>query len=189
MLGRGSLCMTKINRYLLIPCLFFISSLNYAHSASAQEIDIRVNATIEIFNERVKEGRAFLENSKGILVFPNIVKAGFFIGGEFGEGALLVNNKTVNYYRTTGASFGFQIGAQTKSVIIVFLDNDALKKFRKSPGWEAGVDGSIAIADIGAGGSFDTTNISDPIVAFAFGNKGLMFNVTLEGSKYSRIKK
>lgn len=176
-------------RLLLTILLFAISALSVAHSASKQEIDIRVNATIEIFNERVKEGREFLNNAKGVLVFPSIVKAGFFIGGEFGEGALRVKGETVDYYRTTGASFGFQIGAQTKSVIIVFLDNDALRKFRNSSGWEAGVDGSIALADLGAGGSFDTTNVSDPIVAFAFGNKGLMFNVTLEGSKYTRIKK
>ena len=180
--------MIRIKAYLAI-FLVAICALNVVHSASKQEIDIRVNATIEIFNERVKEGREFLNNAKGVLVFPNIVKAGFFIGGEFGEGALRVKGETVDYYRTTGASFGFQVGAQTKSVIIVFLDNDALRKFRNSSGWEAGVDGSIALADLGAGGSFDTTNVSDPIVAFAFGNKGLMFNVTLEGSKYTRIKK
>lgn len=177
----------KVNWLIILLCGYcFVST---SHAASADEIDIRVNATIDIFNERVKEGREFLANAKGILVFPNIVKAGFFIGGEFGEGALKINDETVSYYRTTGASFGFQIGAQTKSVIIVFLDNEALRKFRTSAGWEAGVDGSIAIADTGAGGSFDTTNLSDPIVAFAFGNKGLMFNVTLEGTKYTKIKK
>ena len=158
-------------------------------AASAKEIDIRVNATIEIFNERVKEGRDFLANAKGVLVFPNIVKAGFFIGGEFGEGALRVKNKNVNYYRTTGVSFGFQFGAQTKSVIIVFLDDEALRKFRNSSGWEVGVDGSIAIADAGAGGSIDSTNIADPIVAFVFGNKGLMIDVSLAGTKYSKINK
>ncbi len=160
-----------------------------SHAASADEIDIRVNAAIEIFNERVKEGKEFLESAKGVLVFPNIVKAGFFVGGEFGEGSLLMNNKHVDYYRTTGASFGLQFGAQTKSIIIVFLDDEALRKFRNSSGWQVGVDGSIAIADTGAGGSIDTTNISDPIIAFVFGNKGLMINVSLAGTKYTRINK
>ena len=173
----------------LVLILLFISALQFASAASKEEIEIRVDATIEVFNERVKEGRKFLQNAKGILVFPNIVKAGFIVGAEFGEGALRINGKTVDYYRTTGASFGLQVGAQTKSIIIVFLEQQALRKFRTSAGWEAGVDGSIALADIGAGGSIDTTNISDPIIAFAFGNKGLMLNLTLEGSKYTRIKK
>ncbi len=173
----------------LVLILLFISALQFTSAASKEEIEIRVDATIEVFNERVKEGRKFLQNAKGILVFPNIVKAGFIVGAEFGEGALRINGKTVDYYRTTGASFGLQVGAQTKSIIIVFLEQQALRKFRTSAGWEAGVDGSIALADIGAGGSIDTTNISDPIIAFAFGNKGLMLNLTLEGSKYTRIKK
>lgn len=181
--------MKKIIHSTLIIILLSTIIVSTANAASAEEIDIRVDAAIEIFNERVKEGREFLANAKGVLVFPNIVKAGFFLGGEFGEGALRINNKNINYYRTTGASFGFQFGAQTKSVIIVFLDDEALRNFRNSSGWEVGVDGSIAIADAGAGGSIDSTNISDPIVAFVFGNKGLMIDVSLAGTKYSKINK
>ena len=181
--------MKKIIDGTLIFILLGAMLIPSANAASAEEIDIRVDAAIEIFNERVKEGRDFLANAKGVLVFPNIVKAGFFLGGEFGEGALRIKNKNINYYRTTGASFGFQFGAQTKSVIIVFLDDEALRKFRNSSGWEVGVDGSIAIADAGAGGSIDSTNISDPIVAFVFGNKGLMIDVSLAGTKYSKVNK
>lgn len=182
--------MKKVYRQLfLVLVLFFIVCQQVAGAASKEEIEIRVNATVEVFNQRVKEGGQFLQNAKGILVFPNIVKAGFIIGAEFGEGALRINGKTVDYYRTTGASFGLQVGAQTKSIIIVFLEDEALRKFRNSAGWEAGVDGSIALVGTGAGGSIDSTNISDPIIAFAFGNKGLMLNLTLEGSKYTRIKK
>ncbi len=181
--------MKKITANILIIFLLSLTLLQSSYAASAEEIDIRVDAAIEIFNERVKEGRKFLADAKGVLVFPNIVKAGFFIGGEFGEGALRINNKNVNYYRTAGASFGFQFGAQTKAVIIVFLDDEALRKFRNSTGWEVGVDGSIAIADAGAGGSIDSTNISDPIIAFVFGNKGLMIDVSLAGTKYSKINK
>ena len=158
-------------------------------AASAEELEITVDATIDIFNERIKGGREFLERSKGVLVFPNIVKAGFIVGGEYGEGAMRIRGRTVDYYRTAGASFGFQFGAQTKSLILVFLEDDALNEFRNSAGWEAGVDGSIAVADIGTGGSIDTTNYSEPIIAFVFGNKGLMLNITLEGTKYTRIQK
>lgn len=182
--------MKKVYRQLfLVLIVLCTASQQHAGAAGKEEIEIRVNATIEVFNQRVKEGGQFLQNAKGILVFPNIVKAGFIIGAEFGEGALRINGKTVDYYRTTGASFGLQVGAQTKSIIIVFLEDEALRKFRNSAGWEAGVDGSIALVGTGAGGSIDSTNISDPIIAFAFGNKGLMLNLTLEGSKYTRIKK
>ncbi len=180
---------TCYRRILLILIILGITTPQIAGAASKEEIEIRVDATIDVFNQRVKEGREFLENAKGILVFPNIVKAGFIIGAEFGEGALRIKGKTVDYYRTTGASFGLQVGAQTKSIIIVFLEDEALRKFRTSAGWEAGVDGSIALVGTGTGGSIDSTNVSDPIIAFAFGNKGLMLNLTLEGSKYTRIKK
>jgi lipid-binding SYLF domain-containing protein len=181
--------MKKLTINILITFLLSLVLSQSVLAASAEEVDIRVDAAIEIFNERVKEGREFLANAKGVLVFPNIVKAGFFIGGEFGEGALRINNKHVDYYRTTSASFGFQFGAQTKSVIIVFLDDEALRNFTNSSGWEVGVDGSVAIADAGAGGSIDSTNIADPIVAFVFGNKGLMIDVSLAGTKYSKINK
>lgn len=182
--------MKKVYRQLFISLLLMFAMLpQIAGAASKQEIEIRVDATIDVFNQRVKEGHEFLRNAKGILVFPNIVKAGFIVGAEFGEGALRIKGKTVDYYRTTGASFGLQVGAQTKSIIIVFLEEEALRKFRTSSGWEAGVDGSIALVGTGAGGSIDSTNVSDPIIAFAFGNKGLMLNLTLEGSKYTRVKK
>ena len=182
--------MSKCYRQLLlILIILVVATPQIVAAASKEEIEIRVDATIDVFNQRVKEGREFLERAKGILVFPNIVKAGFIIGAEFGEGALRIKGKTVDYYRTTGASFGLQVGAQTKSIIIVFLEDEALRKFRTSAGWEAGVDGSIALVGTGTGGSIDSTNVSDPIIAFAFGNKGLMLNLTLEGSKYTRIKK
>ena len=109
------------------------------------------------------------------------------MGGEYGEGALRMGGKTVDYYNTAAASIGFQLGAQSKRVIIVFMENEALKKFRASQGWEAGVDGSVALVEMGTGGSIDTNNIKDPIIGFVFDNKGLMHNLTLEGSKYTKI--
>ena len=86
-------------------------------------------------------------------------------------------------------SFGFQFGAQAKTIILVFLDEEALKRFRASEGWKAGVDGSVALVTLGAGGDIDTTKIRDPIVGFVFGQKGLMYNLTLEGSKFTKLNK
>ena len=158
-----------------------------SYAASAKEINIRVDEALEQFGKEVSGGKEFLKNAKGVLVFPKVIKAGFGIGGEYGEGAMRIGGKTVDYYSTAAASIGFQIGAQSKRVLLVFMQDNALKQFRESSGWEAGVDGSVALVELGTGGSLDTTNIKDPIVGFVFGNKGLMYNLTLEGSKYTKI--
>jgi lipid-binding SYLF domain-containing protein len=160
-----------------------------SHAATAKEIDVSVDVALERFHTEIKGGKEFLKSAKGVLVFPKVYKAGFVVGGEYGEGALRIGGKTVEYYNTVAGSFGLQIGAQAKTIILVFMQQKALDSFRKSEGWEVGVDGSVAIITVGAGGSIDTTNIKDPIVAFAFGQKGLMLNLTLEGSKFTKIKK
>lgn len=176
----------------MAPLAVLVATLvspSLASAASASEINIKVNAALERFKSDVAGAKAFLDAAEGVLVFPNVIKAGFTIGGEYGEGALRIGGKTVEYYSTAAASIGFQIGAQSKTVILVFLDSDALSAFRHSSGWEIGIDGSVALIKIGAGGSIDTTNIKDPIVGFVFNNKGLMYNLTLEGSKITKIKR
>lgn len=157
------------------------------NAADKTEIDIKVKSTLSKFKNKIGGARTFLKKAEGVLVFPDVIKAGFGIGGEYGEGALLIKGKTVQYYSTAAASIGFQFGAQQKSVIIVFLQKKALDKFRKSDGWEAGVDGSVALIELGAGKAIDSTTHNKPIVGFIFGNKGLMYNLTLEGSKFSKI--
>jgi lipid-binding SYLF domain-containing protein len=160
-----------------------------AYAKTAKEIDVSVDVALENFYKTVKGGKAFLKSAKGVLVLPDVFKAGIGIGGEYGQGALRIGGKTVDYYSTAAGSVGFQFGAQKKTIILVFMQQEALKKFRASSGWEAGVDGSVALITIGAGGSIDTTNVKDPIVGFVLGQKGLMYNLTLEGSKYSKLDK
>jgi lipid-binding SYLF domain-containing protein len=130
-----------------------------------------------------------LAAASGVQVFPSVIKAGFGMGGEYGEGALRIGGKTVAYYNTAAAPIGFQIGAQSKSIVIVFMNSKALGDFRKSDGWKAGVDGSIAVVEWGAGEDINTVDIEDPVVGFVFSNKGLMYNLTLEGSKFTRLDK
>jgi len=173
-------------KFLFVLLILFVGA-GMAFAKSAKEIDIGVDVALEQFRNDIKGAPEFLASAKGVLVFPSVLKAGFGIGGEYGEGALRIGGKTVDYYSTAAASIGFQLGAQSKRVIIVFMQSDALKKFRESAGWEAGVDGSVALIELGTGGSIDTTNIQDPIVGFVFGNKGLMYNLTLEGSKFTKI--
>ena len=174
---------------LLFLSLLLIVGSSVAFAKTAQEIDVSVDVALDQFNKDIKGGEEFLKSAKGVLVLPNVTKAGFIIGGQYGEGALRIGGKTVDYYNTAGASWGFLAGAQSVRVIIVFMQEDALKKFQESKGWEAGVDGSVTLVNVGAAGTIDTTNIKDPIVGFVFGNKGLMADLSLTGSKYTKIER
>ena len=171
--------------------LLFMAILipSMAGAADAREIDVRADVAYEQFQKEVKGAKQFLAKANGYLVFPKVVKAGIGIGGEYGEGVLRIAGKAVAYYSTAAASIGLQLGVQKKSIIIVFLTNEALSKFRNSEGWEVGVDGSVALIKTGAAGSLETTTINDPIVAFVFGQKGLMYNLTLEGNKFTKLNK
>lgn len=174
---------------ILVSFLAFFAIARGAVAASAEEINTKVNGTLDEFKKQVPGGAEFLAKASGALVFPTITKAGLVIGGEFGEGALRVGGQTVDYYNIASASFGLQIGAQQYSIVMVFLNKEALQKFRDSKGWEAGVDGSVAVAEWGAGDDINTKTFEDPIVAFVFGNKGLMAGVSIEGSKITKIEK
>ncbi len=176
-------------RIIIIFLFIILASTSLGYAASSIEIDAKVDATIKDFYSKVGGGQALAKKAKGILVFPSVLKAGFWIGGQYGEGALRINGKTVNYYNIAGASFGFQFGAQSKSVILLFMTSEALSGFRNSAGWEAGIDGSVAIANLGGGGALDTNTLQQPIIGFVFSNKGLMVDVSLKGSKITKIDK
>ncbi len=156
---------------------------------SADKIDREVVKAIEVFRDEVNGSEVFLAQAAGYLVFPKVYKAGFVFGAETGEGALIVAGNTIDYYRTSAGSWGLQAGAQARSVVIAFMTEDSLSKFRNSTGWKVGVDGSIALVDVGVGKTIDTNNIKDPVVGFIYGSKGLMYNLTLEGSKFSKLDK
>lgn len=163
--------------------------IDSAFAASAREIDVSVDVALEKFEADVSGANQLLASAKGVLMFPKVIKAGFGFGGEYGEGAMRIGGKTVDYYNTIAGSFGLQFGAQAKTIMLVFLDEGALNQFRESKGWKAGVDGSVAVIAIGAGTSLDTTKLNNPIVGFVLDQKGLMYNLTLEGSKFSKINK
>ncbi|HKJ07534.1 MAG TPA: YSC84-related protein [Gammaproteobacteria bacterium] len=160
-----------------------------AQGASAKEINVRVDAALKQFQHQVNGADEFLKSAKGVLVFPGVIKAGFGIGGEYGEGALRIHGKSVGYYSIASASIGFQFGAQKKDIIMVFLQQKALDNFRHSSGWKVGVDGSVALVNVGAGTSLDSMKLDQPIVGFVVGQKGLMYNLTLEGSKITKLDK
>ncbi len=173
----------------LISCFAIIIFPLAANAASKEEIDINVEEALAKFSQESPAGQRLAERAVGMLVFPRVIKAGIGIGGEYGEGALLVNGQTVDYYNTASASIGFQLGAQVKSQIIMFMTEDALANFRNSDGWEAGVDGSVALVEFGAGGEVSSNSAQSPIIGFIFSNKGLMYNLTFEGSKMTKLNR
>lgn len=158
-----------------------------AKAGSAYDIDVGVDATLDRFFYNIRGARELAHKSVGILVFPSVVKAGFGFGGEYGEGALRVQGRTVDYYNTVSASVGFQLGIQERSVIIMFMTPEALDQFRRTAGWKVGADASVAVITVGVGGSIDTNKITSPVVGFILDPKGLMYNLTLEGTKITRI--
>lgn len=171
-------------------CLFLLGSLmlpTASQAKTAGQIDASVNAALERFMKRVKGSREFLQSAKGVLVFADVIKAGAGIGGEYGEGALRIRGKTAAYYSIGSASIGLQLGVQKKDIILVFLQDKALKDFRAREGWQVGVDGSVVIVDLGTQASIDSTKFNQPIVGFVSNQKGLMYNLTLEGSKITKL--
>ncbi len=175
----------RVIGFLVLSLLFFA---NVSYAKSAKEIDASVDTALELFQKEVFAAKDMLNKAKGVLVLPKVIKGGIGIGGEYGVGALRIDGKTVDYYNIIGGSFGFQLGGQLRNVYLVFMEERVLKDFQSSDGWRAGVDGSITLITVGADGSVDTTKTDQPILAFVLGQKGLMYNLTLEGAKFNKIR-
>ena len=163
-----------------------ISTIAHA-AATAKEIDASVDAAMDRFDKQVKDADEVVRNAKGLLVMPNVKKAGLIVGGEYGKGALIIEGKTVGYYKVVSGSVGFQLGVEAKDMIFAFMTDEVLNKFRTSKGWEAGIDGNVAVITVGGGGSASTRNVNEPIVGYVFDVKGLMGDISLKGAKFSKI--
>jgi lipid-binding SYLF domain-containing protein len=166
-----------------------VCAASRSEAASAIDIEAGVNATLDRFYREVGGAYDLGSRAAGMLVFPSVIKAGFGLGGEYGEGALRIRGRTAGYYNTVSASIGFQLGAQTRSVIIMFMTEQALARFNRTDGWKVGVDAGVTLVTVGASGSIDTNEINSPVIGFVLGETGLMYNLTLEGSKISRISR
>ena len=144
--------------------------------------------TLQRLYDSTPGSRELVGKAAGVLIFPSAISAGLFVGGEFGNGELRVNERFAGYYRTTTGSFGLQAGAQSRALVFLFMTQDALAKFRDSKGWSAGADASVAVLKVGANGAVDLNAASAPMLAFVMTNAGLMANLTLEGTKVTRIE-
>jgi lipid-binding SYLF domain-containing protein len=157
-------------------------------SDERRSIDADVDATMQRLYATVRGSQELVAKSRGVLVFPSVVQAGFVVGAQYGKGALRVGGSTVGYFSTTSASVGLQAGAQSKALVFLFMTQDALDKLRNSDGWAAGVDASVAVVKVGANGTIDTTTATAPVEAFVLTNAGLMADVSLAGTKVSPLK-
>jgi len=179
---------------LALACLAFILSpfaatTSHSRTKTAREINMEVNRALNVFTHQVRGGREILNSAKAVLIIPNVVKAGLGLGGEYGEGELRIGGKTVAYYNIAGGSTGFEIGAEKKDLILVFTQEEALRHFRASSDWTAGFDGGVTFIDAGREKYADTFTIKDPVVAFVFGERGLMVDASIEGVKFSKMHK
>jgi len=167
---------------------FFLSACS-VFETTATQIDLDADEALKIFTTDIDGSEIFLNQSAGYLVFPRALRAGLGVGAETGEGVLRIGGKTVDFFRITSGSLGLQAGAQARSIVICFMSENALNDFRSSSGWRVGVDGSVALIDVGAGKTIDSQNVRDPVVGFIFNSSGLMANLTLEGTRFTRISR
>ena len=180
----------QIKNYIKSLGLFFILFLTFSANTNAKsvsEIDASIESALDRFTTEIQGAQTYLDGARGILVIPKMIKAGLVLGMEYGEGALVVDNIKVQYYRAFSGSLGIQLGVGSKDLVILFYDDQAMDDFLYSSGWQVGVDGSVALLDMGAGGSLDSTEAQDPIVGFVFGHKGLIAGLSLEGTKFTKI--
>jgi lipid-binding SYLF domain-containing protein len=164
-----------------------VLTMQPAMAGSAAEIDKEVALALEKLYATSPAAVELSKVCKGILVFPDVVKAGLVVGGQYGEGALLVNGKTAGYFNTVAASYGLQAGAQTFGYAMFLMTDEALSYLEKSEGWEVGVGPSVVVMDEGMAKSLTTSTAKEDIYAFIFSQKGLMAGIGLQGSKITRI--
>ncbi|WP_423195999.1 MULTISPECIES: BPSL1445 family SYLF domain-containing lipoprotein [unclassified Cupriavidus] len=156
-------------------------------AAKRREIDAGATDTLNRLYSSVRGSQELGNRARGILVFPKLLSAGFVVGGEYGDGVLRSGGANRGYYRAISGSIGWQIGAQSKAFILMFMTQDAYQKFVNSSGWTVGADATVALATIGANGQLDTNTAQQPIVGFAMTNAGLMAGLSLEGTKISKL--
>ncbi len=164
-------------------------SSSMAMAKTGDEIDTHADMTLERFYKEVNGGKEIAKQAKALLIMSDVTKAGFILGGTYGQGALRVGGKTTGYYNLVAGSYGFTFGAEQMDIIIAFMTQKALDDFVRIDGWEVGVTGNVAFVNVGGGRRLDTTSLKDPVVAFVFSPEGLMVDASLTGAKFTKLNK
>jgi lipid-binding SYLF domain-containing protein len=181
-------------QFIIILCVFTMfavvsAGMDQAMAASAAEIDHNAQKALKKLYAKSTSAKDLSSRAKAILVFPDIIKGGFIVGGQYGEGALIKDGKVVAYYNTVSGSYGLQAGIQKYGYALFFMTDTTLAYLDKSDGWELGLTPNIVVVDVGAAGGISTTTGKSDIYAFFFDQKGLMAGIGLQGTKITKIKK
>ena len=152
-----------------------------------QAIDGNVDAALSRLYQQVNGSRELVNTARGVLIFPTVISAGFIVGAASGEGTLREGGKTTGYFRMTEGSVGLLAGAQSQAVFVLFMTPQALQQFKDSRGWTAGVDASVTVINVGANAAIDARTVQQPVVGFVMTNAGLMANLSLNGSRITRL--
>ncbi|MES2206209.1 MAG: YSC84-related protein [Pseudomonadota bacterium] len=171
----------------LSGCTTTLPNQNSSPRVDRNKIASDADSALSKLYENAPSARQLVRRAKGVLVFPSVLQAGFVVGGEYGKGVLRVGDVNEEYLQLVAGSVGWQWGAQSKAVIMLFMTQEALDKFRNSNGWEVGANATVAVATVGANGDIDTHTIQQPIIGFVTTNAGLMAGISLQGAKISKI--
>jgi len=164
-----------------------IPTSSLAQSSRASEIDRSATQALTTLYKSRPGAKALGDKAVAVLIFPNIVKGGFIIAGQFGDGALRRGGKTIAYYRSLAASYGFQAGAQAFGYVLFFMDEGSVEYLDRSGGWELGTEPSLVVLDTGFGKALSTTTLQKGVYALIFNQKGLMGGIGIQGTKITKI--
>ena len=174
---------------MLLVSVVFAAYAGALYAATASEIDQDAKQALELLYAKSPSAKVMGEKAKAILVFPDIVKGGFIVGGQYGEGAMFKDGKVSGHYNTIQASWGLQAGVKKYAYVLFLMSDDALKWVNKSDGWEVGIGPSITVVDVGAAKAATTTTLQSEVYAFFFNARGLMGGLGLQGTKITKIDK
>ena len=160
---------------------------NPALAASAEDLDRDAIQALNTLYRVHPVAEILSQNAKGVLVFPNIVKAGLIFGGSYGEGVLLKGSAVADYYNSITGSWGLQAGAQSYAYAVFLMTDAAVSYLGKTNGWEIGVGPTVVLVDEGVARNLSTSSLKDDAYAFIFSQQGLMAGLSIEGTKISRI--
>ena len=192
--GTGEKDMVKLKSIFIVLAMavafaFPAGMTSRAHAASAQELERDSRQALQRLYKANEAAGRISGRAKAILIFPNIVKAGFVFGGSYGEGVLMEGGNVKGYYNSVSGSWGLQIGAQSYGYALFLMTDKALEYVHESRGWEVGVGPTVVMVDEGVAKNLSTSTLKDDVYAFTFGQQGLMAGISLEGSKITRIRK
>jgi lipid-binding SYLF domain-containing protein len=156
-------------------------------AARRKAIDASVDSALSTLYQQVPDSRDLVGRAAGVLVFPSVLEAGFIVGASRGQGALRVGGRTVSYHATTSGSLGLQAGAQSTAVFVLFMTQDALKRFQASRGWTVGADATVTLVTVGANAQVTSATAQQPVIGYVLSNRGLMAGVTLDGARVTRL--